>query len=164
MKVCMISAVAANNVIGKGNSLPWNLPEDLKFFKQTTLGHAVLMGLNTWYSLPVKPLKNRKNFVLCPEGTEIDSVEGIDVELVHNIDEFLKRTDIEDVFIMGGATVYKLFIDKVDELYLTMIQENVEGNVYFPEFDMNKFDKQILGSGYDEKENLHYIFTKFIRK
>lgn len=160
----MISAVAANNVIGKGNSLPWNLPEDLKFFKQTTLGHAVLMGLNTWYSLPVKPLKNRKNFVLCPEGTEIDSVEGIDVELVHNIDEFLKRTDIEDVFIMGGATVYKLFIDKVDELYLTMIQENVEGNVYFPEFDMNKFDKQILGSGYDEKENLHYIFTKFIRK
>ena len=65
MKICMISAVAANNVIGNGNSLPWNLPEDLKFFKQTTLGHAVLMGLNTWYSLPVKPLKNRKNFVLC---------------------------------------------------------------------------------------------------
>lgn len=160
----MISAKAANDVIGRGNELPWNLPEDLKFFKNTTSGHAVLMGLNTWYSLPVKPLKNRKNFVLCPEGTEIDSIKGLDVELIHNIDEFLSRTDIEDVFIMGGATIYGLFIDKVDELYLTMIEEEVEGNVYFPKFDKTKFERYILGSGYDEKENLHYTFNKFVKK
>lgn len=159
----MISARAANGVIGRGNELPWNLPEDLKFFKKTTMGHSVLMGLNTWYSLPVKPLKGRKNFILCPKGTELDKVYE-DVELVHDINEFLKRDDIEDVFIMGGATVYKLFIDKVDELYLTMISENVEGDVYFPEFNEREFNRYILGSGYDEKENLHYTFNKFVRK
>ena len=59
----MISACTANGVIGRGNTLPWHLPEDLKFFKQTTSGHAILMGLNTWNSLPFKPLKNRKNFI-----------------------------------------------------------------------------------------------------
>ena len=163
----MISARAANGVIGKGNGLPWNLPEDLKFFKQTTSGHAVLMGLNTWYSLPFKPLKNRKNFILCPEDTTVilpdKCYENTSVELVHDIDKFLQRTDIEDVFIMGGASVYKLFIDKVDELYLTMISEEVEGDVYFPEFDENNFNKYVLGSGYDEKENLHYTFNKFVK-
>lgn len=164
----MISARAANGVIGRGNGLPWNLPEDLKFFKQTTSGHAVLMGLNTWNSLPVKPLKNRKNFILCPEGTTVVIPDGYyentSVELVHDIDKFLQRTDIEDVFIMGGASVYKLFIDKVDELYLTMISEEVEGDVYFPEFNENNFNKYVLGSGYDAKENLHYTFNKFVVK
>jgi len=168
MKICMISARAANGVIGRGNGLPWNLPEDLKFFKQTTSGHAVLMGLNTWNSLPVKPLKNRKNFILCPEGTTVTIPDGYyentSVELVHDIDKFLQRTDIEDVFIMGGASVYKLFIDRVDELYLTMIAEEVEGDVYFPEFDENNFNKYVLDSGYDEKENLHYTFNKFVKK
>lgn len=164
----MISACAANGVIGRGNGLPWNLPEDLKFFKQTTSGHAVLMGLNTWYSLPVKPLKNRKNFILCHEGTTVvipdEYYENTSVELVHDIDKFLQRTDIEDVFIMGGASVYKLFIDKVDELYLTMISEEVEGDVYFPEFKETDFNRYVLGSGYDAKENLHYTFNKFVKK
>ena len=165
----MISAKANNNVIGRGNGLPWNLPEDLKFFKETTSGHAVLMGLNTWNSLPHKPLKNRLNFILCPEGTEVVIPDGryegqFGVELVHDVDKFLQRTDIEDVFIMGGASLYRLFIDKVDELYLTMIEEDVEGDVYFPEFDENAFDRYVLGSGYDEKENLHYTFNKFVKK
>ncbi len=169
MKIFMISAKANNNVIGRGNGLPWNLPEDLKFFKETTSGHAVLMGLNTWNSLPHKPLKNRLNFILCPEGTEVVIPDGkyegpFGVELVHDIDKFLQRTDIEDVFIMGGASLYRLFIDKVDELYLTMIEEDVEGDVYFPEFDENDFDRYVLGSGYDEKENLHYTFNKFVKK
>ena len=165
----MISAKAANNVIGKGNGLPWNLSEDLKFFKETTKGHAVLMGLNTWNSLPHKPLKDRQNFILCPEGTTVTLPDGnyegpFGIELVHDIDEFLQRTDIEDVFIIGGASLYRLFIDKVDELYLTMIEENVEGDVYFPEFNEKDFYKYVLGSGYDEKENLHYTFNKFVRK
>ena len=169
MKIFMISAKANNNVIRRGNGLPWNLPEDLKFFKETTSGHAVLMGLNTWNSLPHKPLKNRLNFILCPEGTEVVipdcRYEGpFGVELVHDVDKFLQRTDIEDVFIMGGASLYRLFIDKVDELYLTMIEEDVEGDVYFPEFDENAFDRYVLGSGYDEKENLHYTFNKFVKK
>lgn len=162
MKIYIISAKAKNNVIGMGNDLPWNLPEDLKFFKNTTSGHAILMGLNTWYSLPFKPLKGRKNFILCPEGTEIP--EHPDVELVHDIDKFIQRTDIEDVFIMGGATVYRLFIDKADELYLTLIDKEVEGDVYFPDFDEKLFTRHVLGSGYDEKEGLIYTFNRFVRK
>lgn len=164
----MISALAANGVIGKGNTLPWHLPEDLKFFKQTTSGHAILMGLNTWNSLPFKPLKNRKNFIFCREGTNVlipdEYYENTSVELVHDIDKFLQRTDIEDVFIIGGAFVYKLFIDKVDELYLTMISEEIDGDVYFPEFDKTKFNRYVLGSGYNEKENIHYTFNKFVKK
>ena len=65
---------------------------------------------------------------------------------------------------MGGASVYKLFIDKVDELYLTMISEEVEGDVYFPEFKETDFNRYVLGSGYDAKENLHYTFNKFVAK
>ena len=164
----MISACAVNGVIGRGNTLPWHLPEDLKFFKQTTSGHAILMGLNTWNSLPFKPLKNRKNFIFCREGTNVvipdEYYENTSVELVHDIDKFLQRTDIEDVFIIGGAFVYKLFIDKVDELYLTMISEEVDGDVYFHEFDETKFNKYVLGSGYNEKENIHYTFNKFVKK
>ena len=164
----MISALAANGVIGRGNTLPWHLPEDLKFFKQTTSGHAILMGLNTWNSLPFKPLKNRKNFIFCREGTNVlipdEYYENTSVELVHDIDKFLQRTDIEDVFIIGGAFVYKLFIDKVDELYLTMISEEIDGDVYFPEFDETKFNRYVLGSGYNEKENIHYTFNKFVKK
>lgn len=169
MKILMISAKAANNVIGRGNELPWHIPEDLKFFRETTKGHAVLMGLNTWNSLPYKPLKGRMNFILCPEGTEInlpnDHYEGpFGIELVHDINKFLERTDIPDVFIIGGASLYKLFIDKVDELYLTMIEENVEGDVFFPDFSEFLFERTILESGYSEKENLHYTFNKFVRK
>ena len=164
----MISACTANGVIGRGNTLPWHLPEDLKFFKQTTSGHAILMGLNTWNSLPFKPLKNRKNFIFCREGTNVvipdEYYENTSVELVHDIDKFLQRTDIEDVFIIGGAFVYKLFIDKVDELYLTIISEEIAGDVYFPEFDETKFNKYVLSSGYNEKENIHYTFNKFVKK
>lgn len=170
MKIYMIAAIAKNNAIGKDNRLLWNLPEDLKHFKRTTTGHAVLMGLNTWNSLPVKPLKNRKNFVLCPEETKIDCPNDIDVELVHNIDTFLERTDIEDVFIIGGASVYKLFIGKADELFLTIIDKDFEADAFFPEYDESKYEKYELNHIDDnymnsyETNGFNYSFWHYVKK
>jgi len=167
MKIYMIAAIAKNNAIGKDNRLLWNIPEDLKHFKKTTTGHAVLMGLNTWDSLPFKPLKNRKNFVLCPEGTEIDCPNKVDVELVHDANKFIERTDIEDVFIIGGASVYKLFIDKADELFLTIIDKEFEADAFFPEFDESKYEKHKLDhidNQYTATSDLDYSFWHYVRK
>lgn len=161
MKISIIACRANNGVIGKDNKLPWHLSADLKFFKKVTSGQSVIMGYRTWKSLPVKPLKNRKNFVLCREGTVL--LDNPDVEPVFDLDKFLARTDIDNVFVIGGETLYKLFIDKADEIYLTEIEENVDGDTYFPEFDKTKYEKTVLGSGYDPQENLNYHFCKYIK-
>lgn len=159
MTISIIACRANNGVIGKDNKLPWHLSEDLKFFKKITSGQSVIMGYRTWESLPVKPLKNRKNFVFCREGTTL--MNNPDVKPVFDLDKFLVRTDIDNVFVIGGATLYKLFIDKADEIYLTEIEEDVEGDTYFPEFNETKYEKTILGSGYDPQENLNYQFCKY---
>lgn len=170
MKIYMIAAIAKNKAIGKDNKLLWNIPEDLRHFKRVTTGHAVLMGLNTWNSLPCKPLKNRMNFVLCPEGTEIDCPDTVNVGLVHDIDSFLKRTDIADVFIIGGASVYKLFIDKADELFLTVIDKEFEADAFFPEFEESEYEKykldyvdnQYMDSS--EIRDFDYSFWHYVKK
>lgn len=170
MKIYMIAAVAKNRAIGKDNKLLWNIPEDLKHFKRITTGHAVLMGLNTWESLPYKPLKDRKNFVLCPEGTEIDCPNTVGVELVHDIDKFLGRTDIEDVFVIGGASVYRLFIDKADELFLTIVDKEFDADTFFPEFDESEYEKykldyvnnQYMDSS--EIRDFDYSFWHYVKK
>lgn len=159
MKISIIACQANNGVIGKDNKLPWHLPEDLKFFKKITSGQSVIMGYRTWESLPFKPLKNRKNFVFCREGTVL--VDNPDVEPVFDLDKFLLRTDINNIFVIGGETLYKLFIDKADEIYLTQIAEDIDGDTYFPKFDETKYIKTILGSGYDSQENLNYEFQLF---
>ena len=166
MKIYMISARSANNVIGKDNAIPWNLPKDLQFFQKTTRGHAVLMGLNTWNSLPKRPLPGRKNFILCPEGTVLDNIQTVNghYELIHDIDSFLERTDIEDVFIIGGASLYQMFIDKVDVLYLTIIDKDFDGDTYFPLFDPALFDHEVLETLHDDKLDCDYTFNKYTRK
>lgn len=161
MKISIIACKASNGVIGKNGKLPWHISEDLKFFKEITSGHSVIMGYRTWESLPVKPLKNRKNFVICREGTVLP--DNPDVEAVIDLTEFFKRTDINEVFVIGGESVYRKFIDFADEIYLTEIEEPVDGDTYFPEFDETKYAKTILGSGYDSKENLTYKFCKYVK-
>lgn len=148
MKISMIAAVGKNLELGKDNKLLWNLPNDLKFFKKITNGKIVIMGKNTFKSLP-KILPNRTNVVLTfPNDLEKFPEEVI---VLHSIDEVLKKYQDynEEIFIIGGASIYKQFIDFADTLYLTEVDDNIDADVYFPKFNKDLYKKEIIGKNND---------------
>ena len=160
MELKMIAAVGKNNELGKDNDLIWPIKEDLKFFKNVTTGHTVVMGANTFFSLP-KVLPNRTNIVLSQD--DITVPEG--VILYHDLNKFLEdyKNKDEIVFVIGGGTIYRLFIDKVNEIYLTEIDEECnDATVYFPKFNKNLYYKEILS---ENKENdINYKHVLYRRK
>lgn len=124
-----IVAMTPNRVIGKGNSLPWHLPEDLKQFKQRTTGHAILMGRRTYDSIG-RPLPNRRNIVLTRQTIEIPGVE-----VVNGLEE-LPGLDLRGkTFVIGGAEVYRLALAYCHGIYLTRLKREYDGDVYFLEFE-----------------------------
>lgn len=128
MKLAIIAAIGRNRVIGKNGRLPWHISEDLKRFKRLTTGHAVLMGRKTWESLG-KPLPHRRNVVLT--STSLPNVETYST--IEAALEALK--DEEWVFIIGGAQIYSELLGKADELFLTLVDQELEGDAYFPRFE-----------------------------
>ncbi len=131
-KLSAIVAMTPERVIGKDNDLPWRLPEDLKMFKRTTAGHPVLMGRKTWDSLgKYKPLPGRQNIVITRDESWAE--EG--AEVIHHIDE-LRQLELQDehVFVIGGAEIYGLFLPQLDELIISHVYENYEGDTQFPDF------------------------------
>jgi|GEM_PF-41645 len=133
-RISLISAIAKKNrAIGKDNALLWHIPEDFKHFKDLTSGHAIVMGENTYRSIG-RPLPNRTNIVLsltpsfAPEGCVV----------VQSIDEALakaREAEQEEIFIIGGASIYKQFIPMADRLYLTLVEGEYEADTFFPEYD-----------------------------
>ncbi len=124
----MIAAVGENLELGYQNQLLCHLPVDLKHFKEITSGHVVIMGDRTWESLPKKPLPNRRNIVVT-----LDDVSFPDCETVHSIEDALALVEGEDeAFVMGGATMYRLFLPFADRLYLTRIHSSFTADVFFP--------------------------------
>jgi dihydrofolate reductase len=159
----MISAVAENRVIGNKNALPWHLPADFKYFKETTLNKTIVMGLNTFNSIGAKPLSSRKNIILNNDPHYV-APEGCFV--VHSIDELLEVTKMEpEVMICGGASVYKQFLPLADRLYLTYIHHNFEGDTYFPEVNLAEW-KEVKRTDYkaDEKNKYDYSFVVLERE
>lgn len=133
----MIAAVGNNLELGYKNELLCHLPVDLKRFKTLTSGHTVLMGDRTWESLPKKPLPNRRNIVI----TLNKEADYQDCELAFSIEEALKLVENDDQpFVMGGATIYKLFIDKVETLYLTRMLSDFQADAFFPQFNPEEWD------------------------
>lgn len=135
----LIVALDQNNLIGKDNDLPWHYKEDLKYFKETTMNQTVLMGKKTFYSIVSrtgKLLPNRKMIVATLDKSF--SYEG--VEVVNDLIDFLKNIK-EDIFVIGGSQIYKLSLPYVDRLYITHVNKEYEGNVYFPPIDWNKYKK-----------------------
>ena len=138
MKVSLIVAVSENYVIGKDNDLIWHLPKDMRFFKETTTGHHVIMGRKNFESIPHKfrPLPNRTNIVIT---RQLDyKAEGCVV--VNSIEEALKvakRNGDDEAFIIGGGQIYKLAIDAglVDRIYLTKVHHCFDGDTIFPELN-----------------------------
>ena len=161
-KISIIAAVADNYAIGKANNLPWHLPADLKHFRQLTTGHAIVMGKRTFESLPKGPLSNRKNIVLTSvmsEGVnegyfEADSLEDAVYLCEHE----------EKVYIIGGATVYKQSINKVDTMYITWIHNDFSADTYFPEIDFNEWKEVNREDHNPDEQNLYsYSFVKYER-
>jgi dihydrofolate reductase len=162
-KISIIAAVADNYAIGKSNNLPWHLPADMKHFRQLTTGHAVVMGKRTFESLPKGPLPNRKNIVLTSimsEGVnkgyfEADSLEDAVYLCEHE----------EQVFIIGGATVYKQSIYKVDSMHITWIHSSFSADSFFPEIDFSQWE-EVSREDFeaDEKNSYPYSFVEYKRK
>jgi len=134
--ISIIVAVSEDWGIGKGNELLWHISEDLKRFKRLTTGNTVIMGKKTWESLPVRPLPGRKNIVLTDDPHEcIDcSVTAYSIE-----DALSKCEKEEEIFVIGGGSVYRQFISIADRLYITHVHKKAPADVYFPEIDLNKW-------------------------
>ena len=159
----IIVAIANNNVIGKDNKLIWHLPADLKRFKEITTGHTIIMGRKTFESLG-RVLPNRKHVILCNDMEM--NVEDENVEILEDIsmlDKYIQ--DTEEHFIIGGATIYKLLMPKANKIYLTLIHEKFEGDVYFPEISDEEWKIVDRTAGItDEKNPYNYEFITYVRK
>ncbi|MFG6319342.1 MAG: dihydrofolate reductase [Clostridia bacterium] len=159
----LIVAVAKNNVIGKDNTLIWHLPDDLKRFKQLTSGKTIIMGRKTFESLG-RILPKRKHIVLCKSrNLQIDDER---VEVISDISELDKYIqDEEENFVIGGATIYSLLLDKVNRMYITRINEDFDGDAYFPQFDEKEWKvvEKIKGV-YNEENPYDYDYITYERK
>ncbi len=136
MIISMIAAMGDNRVIGVDGDMPWRLPADLKWFKQTTLGKPVIMGRKTYESIG-RALPGRTNVVITRQADF--TAEGCTV--VHSIDEALQAAgDVPEVMIIGGAAIYQACIPRAERLYMTIVHAAFDGDTYFPEFDASKWE------------------------
>lgn len=154
--ISLIAVVAQDRGIGKDNKLLFNIPEDLQHFKSITMGHTVIMGLNTYKSLGCKALPGRRNVVLSPTDPGLN-----DAEWCGSIEEALEKTaGEEEIFFIGGASIYQQSIKFADKLYLTLVDAAKPADTYFPdysEFDMVK----VTGNG--QSGNLKYKYLELTK-
>lgn len=162
MIVSAIFAVSENNVIGKGNDLPWRMPADLKHFKNTTMGHPVIMGRKSFDSIG-RPLPGRHNIVLTRDRNF--RAEGVSV--VHSLREAMEIAGAdrpEEVFIIGGAQIYKKAFPYCDRLYMTRIHTETEGDVFLPEVDFSAWKLISEEKHLPDEKNIHdYTFRIYER-
>jgi len=148
-----IAAMSLNRVIGAGNKIPWHLPEDFKWFKKVTTGHVIVMGRKTFESIG-KPLPNRTTLVLTRSPGPIPGVETIS-DLSQLSGEKYARAG-QDIFICGGAQVYREALPLCSDLFLTLVKQNVEGDAFFPPFeDSFKLLEELRDT--PEFRILHYV-------
>lgn len=160
-KIAIIAAVAENRVIGNGNTIPWHCPADLQYFKNTTLGHALLMGRKTYQSLKIKPLPGRRNIVVTHNVNF--TAEGCDV--AGSIEQGLALAErSEKIFIIGGQSIYQQTLNRADQLYLTYVQAAVAGDCFFPAVVMAdwQLQKQRIKKA-DENNPYGMVFKVFKR-
>ncbi|MDA3819523.1 MAG: dihydrofolate reductase [Candidatus Delongbacteria bacterium] len=146
MSFSIIVAIAKNRGIGKNNDLLYYIKDDLKRFKKITTGHNIIMGRNTFLSLPNGPLPNRKNIVITdnPEDCSLpDKYPDRECIMVDSIEKAIKQCNPnEENFIIGGGSIYKQFFPYADKLYLTIVHEEPDADIFFPDYN-NKMWKEI---------------------
>ena len=170
LKVIAIAAVGKNGVIGNGSNLPWNIPEDMKFFMNSTRGHLMIMGRKTFDSLG-KPLPKRENAVITRD--ESWSHDGVHVfnQLETAIAFYQKKFAHSNqiIFVMGGAEIYRLSIPLLDEIWLTEIDSEFEGNIRFPfyragKLELPNFELKTSESQKDSSSSFSYHFNRYLKK
>ena len=162
MKVSLIAAVAQGGVIGRDNTIPWRIPEDVERFKTLTMGHPVVMGRRTWESIPdrFRPLPGRRHVVL----TRNPYWHADGAERASSLDEALDLLeDAAQVFVIGGATVYAAALPLADELLLTEIDVAVDGDVVFPPFDPAVF-KETARERHVSPDGTGFAFVTYTRR
>jgi dihydrofolate reductase len=154
-RISIIAIVGKNLELGKKNQLLWHLPEDLQYFKKTTLGHPVIMGLKTFESVGGKPFPGRTNIILSFEKIEVHGCK-----VATSLDEALeiaKADQTDEIFICGGASIYKQMIDKSDRLYLTNVDKgDDEADVFFPDYSAFQL---VENRGGGEHNGIKYQFN-----
>tara|TARA_R110000796_G_scaffold111352_2_gene222860 strand:+ start:410 stop:907 length:498 start_codon:yes stop_codon:yes gene_type:complete len=163
----LIVCLDDKNGIGKNNKLAWSLKQDLKYFCKITTNTIVIMGRNTWDSLPVKPLKNRLNLVLSKSmySTIYENTFFFSTFLLLN--EFLKNIESNnEIFIIGGKSIYEYFLKEnlIKKIYMTKINHNYNCDVFFPNIDLNDKFKIISNSDYIIENNIKYKYIEYILK
>lgn len=160
--ISIIVAIAENNAIGKDNQLLWHLPEDLKRFKKITEGHKIIMGKNTYYSLPKRPLSKRINVVLTDNvGEQID-----DCVMTYSLDDVISICDSDkENFIIGGGSVYRQFLPFAQTLYITKVHATFEADIFFPQIDPDIWKATDIENYFkDDKHPYNYSFVTYRRK
>lgn len=163
MTISCIVAVAHNRVIGRDNDIPWYLPADLQYFKKVTMGHTVVMGRNCYNSIG-RPLPKRTNIIVTRDPFYISSVCPIARSIPEAL-EIANENGETEVFIIGGGQIYAQTVDLWDRLYLTEVDIDVEGDIFFPEIDMKQW--KLLSEEHhtkDEKNEYNYVFKVFERQ
>lgn len=157
MSVSMIAAVGKNLELGKNNNLIWHFKEDMKFFKDTTMGHTVVMGRKTFESLP-KALPGRKNIVISSNA----EYQAQGATVVTSVEEAIQIADNEEIFVIGGGKIYAEFLPYADKLYLTEIYAECEdADTYFPQFNKSEYIKKIINYyDIDGVEFYHVVYKK----
>ena len=160
MMISLIAAVSENGVIGKNNTLPWSLPDDLKRFRELTKGKPIIMGWKTFQSIG-RPLANRVNIVLSKENIEIPGCV-----VAHSIEEALRAAgNAKELMVIGGGSVYAQFLSQADRMYLTEIHATIEGDTYFPKFNPEEWEEvERIDHGIDEQHRYSFSFVTLDRK
>lgn len=161
MLISLVAAAGNNNVIGGNNKLLWKMPADMKFFMNLTIGHPVIMGRKTYESFG-RPLRDRRNIVI----TRDKNLTLNGCEVVHSLDEAIKliKEDTE-VFIIGGAEIYRQSMAIANKIYLTRIYGDFEGDSYFPAIDDKEWkETSHLEQKADEKNPYPFAFLEYLKK
>lgn len=162
MSISIIVAIAENNAIGKDNKLLWHISSDMKRFKRITTGHKVIMGRNTYLSLPVRPLSGRTNILLSDKPDE--KFEGC--TMVNSIQQALEMCPPEEeCFVIGGAMIYRQFFRFAKKLYITRLFKSFEADTFFPEIDpeeWNEISREDFGP--DAENNFFHAYIIYERK
>ena len=156
--ISIIAAIGKNGEIGKNNELIWHIKEDLQNFKNLTMNKYIVMGANTYASLP-KRLEGRKYIVLSNHLKEIEN--GLLFKNFDDLIEFINKQN-EEIMIIGGSSIYKSFIPYADKIYLTEIDDTSEADAYFPDFDKSKYRYSVLKENCDKE--LKYKFVIYEKK
>ena len=166
MIVSLLVAAAENNAIGKDNKLLWHLPNDMKYFKNTTWGMPVIMGRKTFESLDSKWLTGRINIILTTRQ-HIESSKG-EFQLASSLEDSIEKaraTDCKEVFVIGGGEIFKEFMSRADKIYMTRVHTKLEADTYFPEINEAKW-KMVTSNPFpaDEKHKYAYDFQVWVRR